>query len=343
MSERRPALLEVDHLVTHFRTERGVVRAVSDVSLTVNRGEALGIVGESGSGKTVLSRSMMGLLSGPEVVRSGSVRFDGYELVGRTDSELRRTWGTNMAMVFQDPAGSLNPLMRVGEQIAEPLRAHLGVSRRDAAQAALELLADVRVPDPERRARQYPHELSGGLRQRVMIAIALACEPQLLFADEPTTALDVTVQAQILALLAEQRRRARHGRHPCHPRSRGRRRTHRSRRRDVRRANRRTGPDPGPVHRRQDAVHGSADRQHPGSRRPTAPAAADDSRTPSRPRRPARRLRVRPRCPYARERCRTETPPLIAADSADHHFACWYPVGSPEHRQRRSDSPVVGR
>ncbi|HET9546693.1 MAG TPA: ABC transporter ATP-binding protein [Desertimonas sp.] len=343
MSERHPALLEVDHLVTHFRTERGVVRAVSDVSLTVNRGEALGIVGESGSGKTVLSRSMMGLLSGPEVVRSGSVRFDGYELVGRTDSELRRTWGTNMAMVFQDPAGSLNPLMRVGEQIAEPLRAHLGVSRRDAAQAALELLADVRVPDPERRARQYPHELSGGLRQRVMIAIALACEPQLLFADEPTTALDVTVQAQILALLAEQRRR-----------------------RDM--AVILVTHDLGVVAGHTDRVAvmyaGRIVEQAPTRvlftdvKMPYTEALIASIPAVDAPRH--RRLRTipgrppdlvdppagcafAPRCPYARERCRTETPPLIAADSADHHFACWYPVGSPEHRQRRSDSPVVGR
>ena len=327
MDQAPAPLLEVDDLVTHFRTARGVVRAVDHVSLTVFKGEALGVVGESGSGKTVLSRSIFGLLSGPDVVRSGSVRLAGAELVGRSDEELRPTWGTAMAMVFQDPGGSLNPLMRVGEQVAEPLRAHLGMTRRDAGRAAVNLLAEVRIPDPQRRARQYPHELSGGLRQRVTIAIALACGPQLLFADEPTTALDVTVQAQILALLAEQRRQ-----------------------RDMAMVL---------ITHDLGVVAGHTDRvavMYAGRIVEEAPTAVlfSDVKMPytealiasippiAAP--PHTRLRAipgrppdpvdpppgcafAPRCPYARDRCRVETPPLVAADSADHRFACWYPVG----------------
>ena len=295
--------------------------------MTVRKGEAVGIVGESGSGKTVLSRSIMGLLSGPEVVRSGSVRFDGVELIGRSDEELRPTWGTAMAMVFQDPDGSLNPLMRVGEQIAEPLRAHLGMTRRDAGRAAVNLLADVRIPDPQRRARQYPHELSGGMRQRVMIAIALACGPQLLFADEPTTALDVTVQAQILALIGEQRRQrnmavvlvthdlgvvAGHTDHVA-----------------VMYAGRIVEEAPTAVL--------FADVKMPYTEALIASippiAAPPHTRLRAIPGRPPDLVdpppgcAFAPRCPYARDRCRVETPPLVAADSADHRFACWYPVG----------------
>ena len=201
-------MLEVVDLITHFRTPRGVVRAVDGVSLSVTRGESVGIVGESGSGKTVLSRSIMGLISGGNVIRSGSVQFDGVELIDRSDKQLREIWGRSMSMVFQDPMGSLNPLMRIGDQIAEPLRVHLGMDRKEAQETAERLLVDVRIPDAGRRMRQYPHEMSGGMRQRVMIAIALACGPKMLFADEPTTALDVTVQAQILSLIGEQRRDA---------------------------------------------------------------------------------------------------------------------------------------
>ena len=182
------------------------MRAVDGVSLSLQRGEAVGIVGESGSGKTVLTRSIMGLIAGAGIERSGSIRFEGVELIDRTDKQLREIWGRSMSMVFQDPMGSLNPLMRIGEQIAEPLRVHLGMDRSSARETAERLLVDVRIPEPARRLRQYPHELSGGMRQRVMIAIALACGPKVLFADEPTTALDVTVQAQILSLIGEQRR-----------------------------------------------------------------------------------------------------------------------------------------
>ena len=165
---------------------------------------SLGVVGESGSGKTVLSRSIMGLLPSTAVV-SGSVRFAGQEIVGLDQRQMRHLWGREMSMIFQNPMVSLNPVMKIGKQIIEPLEIHLGMGRTDARETAVELLREVRIPEPERRLNQYPHELSGGMRQRVMIAIALACGPTLLFADEPTTALDVTVQAQILEVIGEQR------------------------------------------------------------------------------------------------------------------------------------------
>jgi peptide/nickel transport system ATP-binding protein len=198
-------LLEVDGVQTFFKTPRGLVRAVDGVSLTLERGKTIGIVGESGSGKSVLSRSIMGLLPG-NVVRHGSIKFEGRE-IGDADGETMRSyWGTQMSMVFQDPMTSLNPVMRVGKQITESLRYHLDVTKEYANETALALLQSVGIPEAERRLREYPHQLSGGMRQRVMIAIALACGPRLLFADEPTTALDVTVQAQILDLLQSQQR-----------------------------------------------------------------------------------------------------------------------------------------
>ena len=196
-------LLEVTDLRTHFRTERGVVRAVDGVSFSLQRGISLGVVGESGSGKTVLSRSIMGLISGRQTEMSGSVRFAGQEILNLPSKQMRHLWGQEMAMIFQDPMGSLNPLMKIGRQIAEPLQAHLGMSRDNVRATSVQLLRDVRIPEPDRRLKQYPHELSGGMRQRVMIAIALACGPTLLLADEPTTALDVTVQAQIVELLRD--------------------------------------------------------------------------------------------------------------------------------------------
>ena len=198
-------LLELDDLRTHFRTERGLVRAVDGVTFALKRGESLGVVGESGSGKTVLSRSIMGLLPS-SAVNHGSVKFAGQEILGLGSKQMRHLWGAEMSMVFQNPLNSLNPLMKIGKQITEPLRLHLDMDKATATATAVQLLRDVRIPEPERRLSQYPHELSGGMRQRVMISIALACGPTLLFADEPTTALDVTVQAQILDLIGEQRR-----------------------------------------------------------------------------------------------------------------------------------------
>lgn len=193
-------VLEVRHLRTHIATPRGTVRAVDDVSLRLDPAEALGVVGESGSGKSVLARAVMGLLP-RTAASSGEVLFQGRDILSLSRGERSRIWGRRIALVFQDPGRSLNPVVRVERQLTEGMRRQLGVSRAEARTRALGLLDEVGVPDPERRLRAYPHELSGGMRQRVMIATALAGEPDLLIADEPTTALDVTVQRQILDLL----------------------------------------------------------------------------------------------------------------------------------------------
>ncbi|MGH1504529.1 MAG: ABC transporter ATP-binding protein [Acidimicrobiales bacterium] len=197
-------LLVVDNLRTQFFTPRGTVTAVDGVSFTLERGTTLGVVGESGSGKTVLSRSIMNLLPSRNVKRTGSVKFAGKEILNLSDKDMRHVWGKDLAMVFQDPMTSLNPVMKVGKQITESLLLHLDVSKEEARDTAISLLRSVKIPEPEKRFDEYPHQLSGGMRQRVMIAVALACGPRLLFADEPTTALDVTVQSQILNLLQEQ-------------------------------------------------------------------------------------------------------------------------------------------
>ena len=194
-------LIQLTDVTTHFETPRGLVRAVDGVSLQLERGRALGIVGESGSGKTILSRSIMGLLPPRGTVRGGSITFEGREIGNLDRKAMRTVWGKEMAMIFQDPMTSLNPVMKIGKQIAEPLQIHLGMTKQNAWATAEKLLTDVRIPEAKRRLEQYPHEMSGGMRQRVMIAIAIACGPTALFADEPTTALDVTIQAQILAEL----------------------------------------------------------------------------------------------------------------------------------------------
>ena len=199
-------LLDVTDLKTAFKTSRGLARAVDGVSLSLERGRTLGIVGESGSGKSVLSRSIMGLLPRNNVVRSGRALFEGHDLVTASDEELRGLWGAQLAMVFQDPMTSLNPVMKIGNQLTEMLRQHLDITKDYSKELALALLESVGIPEAERRLKEYPHQMSGGMRQRVVIAVAIACGPKLLFADEPTTALDVTVQAQILDLLQEQQR-----------------------------------------------------------------------------------------------------------------------------------------
>ena len=201
------ALLEVRDLRVRFATEAGPLTAVDGVSYSVEEGGALGIVGESGSGKTVASLALMGLLRGAAASVSGAALFDGRDLLALGEDELRRLRGDELAMVFQDPLSSLHPLKRVGAQLAEAVRAHADVSRAAARARAVELLRMVELPEPERRVDAYPHELSGGMRQRAMIAMALANEPRLLIADEPTTALDVTVQAQVLDLLRRLRER----------------------------------------------------------------------------------------------------------------------------------------
>ncbi|MER7760589.1 ABC transporter ATP-binding protein [Streptomyces sp. NPDC097619] len=193
-------LLAVRDLSVTFSTPRGTVRAVDSLGFTVEAGRTLGIVGESGSGKSVTSLAVLGLHRGAEV--TGSVALEGRELLGLPERELSRLRGRRMAMIFQDPLSSLHPYYTVGEQIAEHYRVHFRAGRSAARKRAVEMLAEVGIPEPARRAGEYPHQFSGGMRQRAMIAMALACEPDLLIADEPTTALDVTVQAQILELIA---------------------------------------------------------------------------------------------------------------------------------------------
>ncbi len=326
-------LLEVADLKTHFRTERGLVRAVDGVTFTLERGKALGVVGESGSGKTVLSRSIMGLLPSNAVLR-GSVKFAGQEVLGLDSKQMRHLWGREMSMVFQNPMVSLNPLMRIGKQIIEPLQIHLGMDNTDAKATAERLLRDVRIPEPEKRLKQYPHELSGGMRQRVMIAIALACGPTLLFADEPTTALDVTVQAQILELIAEQRK---------------------DRNMSVILVTHDLGVVAGHTDEIAVMYGGRLVEKAPTktlfanmkmpytmSLMRSIPKIEDPSHTrlltiPGRPPdlvHPPKGCRFAPRCAYARDKCRVDDPPLVTAETADHVYACWYPVGSPEFQER---------
>jgi peptide/nickel transport system ATP-binding protein len=338
VSSRYPAeafdgsLLEVADIKTQFETSRGLVKAVDGVSLSLDRGKTLGIVGESGSGKSVLSRSIMGLLPKSNLVRSGSIHFEGHEIIDLSGDEQRALWGTQMSMVFQDPMTSLNPVMKIGNQITEPLLYHLDISKSFAKETAVALLASVGIPEPERRMKQYPHEMSGGMRQRVMIAIAIACGPKLLFADEPTTALDVTVQAQILDLLqAQQRERFMAMILVTH--------------------------DLGVVAGRTDEI-GVMYAGKIVERAPTRtlfaemrmpytealvrsiPNLADPSHTrlnviPGRPPDlvdPPKGCNFSPRCPYVQDRCREEEPPLTPGPAVGHEYACWFPVGTPEGR-----------
>ena len=194
-------LLSVKNLSTEFPVKKGIVRAVEDVSFDVDAGEILAIVGESGSGKSVTSLSVMGLLAEPGHVAGGSMEFEGKDLTKLSEKQYRELRGNDMAMIFQEPMTSLNPVYRVGKQITEAIRTHEKVSKAEAKTRAVDLLRKVGIPSPEARINDYPHQMSGGMRQRVMIAMALACNPKLLIADEPTTALDVTIQAQILDLL----------------------------------------------------------------------------------------------------------------------------------------------
>jgi oligopeptide/dipeptide ABC transporter ATP-binding protein len=188
-----------------FATPRGSLKAVRDVTIELLAGESLGVVGESGSGKTVLSRATMGLLPST-ATRTGTITYDGTVISEMSAKEVRNLWGTGMAMIFQDPMTALNPVRRIGDQVTESLTVRLGMKKAEARERAIELLKRVRIPDPESMLRKFPYQLSGGMRQRIMIAIAVSCNPKLLFADEPTTALDVTVQAQVLELLTELRK-----------------------------------------------------------------------------------------------------------------------------------------
>ncbi|MCI5949354.1 MAG: ABC transporter ATP-binding protein [Parolsenella sp.] len=194
-------LLEVKDLRTEFPTRQGVVRAVDDVTFSVDAGETVAIVGESGSGKSVTSLSIMRLLQSPGHVAAGSITFDGQDLLALSEKEMQAVRGGKISMIFQEPMTSLNPVYRVGDQIVEAIRLHTDLDKKAAWTRAVEMLRLVGIPSPEDRARDYPHQMSGGMRQRVMIAMALSCNPKLLIADEPTTALDVTIQAQILDLI----------------------------------------------------------------------------------------------------------------------------------------------
>lgn len=204
-ARRGTELLRVEGLKTYFFTEEGVAQAVDGVDFTLRRGETLGIVGESGSGKSVTSLSILRLVSPPGRIVEGKIIFDGTDLLTLDAEVMRKIRGDRIAMIFQQPTTALNPVFRIGDQIIETLEIHQGLKGEEAAKRCIELLSMVGLPDPQRRIRQYPHELSGGQCQRVMIAMALACNPELLIADEPTTALDVTIQAQILDLMRELR------------------------------------------------------------------------------------------------------------------------------------------
>src|SRR6201998_3288342 len=200
-------LLDIENLSTHIKLTSSVVQAVGNVDMRIDAGETLGVVGESGCGKSMTGLSIMGLLPPGGSIVSGSIKLDGRELVGLKQEEMRQVRGNEIAMIFQDPLTSLDPTKTIGYQVAEPVRLHRGVSKSAALDRAVEVLSLVGLPKPKERLEDYPHQLSGGLRQRVMIPMALANEPRLLIADEPTTALDVTIQAQILALLRDLKER----------------------------------------------------------------------------------------------------------------------------------------
>jgi len=329
-------LLRVTDLKTHFKSPRGLVKAVDGVSLSLDRGKTLGVVGESGSGKTILARSIMGLLPRHNLVREGAIVYEGTDVIDFSPDEMRSFWGSEMAMVFQDPMTSLNPVVRIGRQITESLELHLNMSKDDAREQALALLSSVGIPEPAQRLDEYPHQLSGGMRQRVTIAIALACGPKLLFADEPTTALDVTVQAQILNLLGQQQKERFMAMILV---------TH----------------DLGVVAGRTDEIivmyGGKVVEQAPtealfaNMKMPyteallaSIPKLSDRSHTrlsaiPGRPPdlvHPPKGCNFAPRCPYAQPRCHEESPPLVEAETPGHFYRCWFPVGSAENLEIRS-------
>ena len=202
------SLLRVEHLVTSFRTDRGLIRAVDDISFSINKGQTVGLVGESGCGKSVTSLSILRLIQSPpgRIEPSSKIIFGGEDIVKLSESQMRGLRGNRISMIFQEPMTSLNPVFTIGDQIGEVFRIHQGASRKEARERSIDMLRLVRMAAPEQRVDEYPHQLSGGMRQRIMIAMALACRPELLIADEPTTALDVTIQAQILDLMANLQR-----------------------------------------------------------------------------------------------------------------------------------------
>jgi peptide/nickel transport system ATP-binding protein len=323
-------LLAVEDLTTTFATSGGPLRAVSGVSFDLNAHETLGIVGESGSGKTVLSRTIMGLQPRTNVTVTGSVLLNGHQIVGASENEKRKYWGTEVAMVFQDPMTSLNPVMRVGKQIDESLRVRLGMSRAAAKVRAIELLELVGIPSPEQRYSAYPGQLSGGMRQRVVIAIALAGSPKLLMADEPTTGLDVTIQAQILNLIDELKERLHMSVILV---------TH-----DLgvvaTRTSRIIVMYAGRIVEMGDTREVFAHHRMPYTRAllESSPRVTNPSHTRlmAIPGRPPNLMKLSPgcsfapRCSFATERCHQERPELESSDSPGHYFACWNPLPAPQ-------------
>ena len=336
------ALLTVDDVHVRFHTRNGVVHAVEGVSLELSEGEVLAVVGESGSGKTVFTRRVMGLIAGSRDTEvSGTVTFDGIKLSELDAKGLSKVWGKEIALVLQDPMTSLNPVKRIGAQITETLILHQKLSKQDANARAIELLRSVGLSEPERRVRQYPHELSGGMRQRVTIAIALSCSPRLLLADEPTTALDVTVQAQILDLLGDLQSRlgmamllVTHDLRVVRSRS---------DRIAVMYAGRIV--ETAPTKDLFDAPRMPYTEALMNAVPPiTGPNHVRLAVIPGRPPdllAPPEGCRFSPRCPYAQDKCLTEEPPLRdAADlpggsAVEHSYRCWYPVGTPENAEAR--------
>ncbi|MCY3786290.1 MAG: ABC transporter ATP-binding protein [bacterium] len=338
----RPVLV-VEELHTSFATDRGELKAVDGVSFSLRGGRTLGVVGESGSGKSATARSVMDLLPAGVSATTGRVLLDGRDVRSLPRSQSRHVWGVEASMVFQNPAGSLNPVMQVGRQIAEGLRYHRRMPRRAAMRRARELLEQVGIADPDRRLREYPHQLSGGMRQRAAIAIALACEPKLLIADEPTTALDVTVQKQILDLLDRLRRQ-----HSM--------------------AMILISHDLGVVAGRTDEVvvmyagriveqaptpRLFAVMRHPYTKAlfESIPKVAQPSHTRLRiiPGRPPDLAALpggcafAPRCAHARPRCLAESPALSADAAAEHRFACFYPAGTSDGEAALAANRDAGR
>jgi peptide/nickel transport system ATP-binding protein len=323
-----PPVLEIEDLTTHIKLSRSVVQAVGNVSLRVDAGETLGIVGESGSGKSMTGLSVMDLLPPGGSIVGGSVKLSGRELVGLRPEEMRKLRGNEIAMIFQDPLTSLDPTKTIGYQVAEPVRLHRGASKAQALNRAVEVLSLVGLPRPKERLDDFPHQLSGGLRQRVMIAMALACEPQLLIADEPTTALDVTIQAQILDLLADLKDRLGMAMLLI---------TH-----DMGviagHADRVNVMYAGRVVETADVRQLFSRMHHPYTQALLAsiPRLSQDSgkalhAIPGLPpdlADPPKGCRFAPRCTLATDKCRTDEPPLVGETTA-HLFSCWHPVDGP--------------
>ena len=318
-------LLKLENLNVSFRTPRGQLKAVRDVTIELKAGESLGVVGESGSGKTVLSRATMGLLPST-ATRTGTIWYQGQDISSLPKEKVRELWGVGMAMIFQDPMTALNPVRRIGSQVTESLTVRLGMDKKAARERAIELLKRVRIPDPEAMLRKFPYQLSGGMRQRIMIAIAVSCNPELLFADEPTTALDVTVQAQVLELLDELRQ-------------------------EFNTAMILVTHDLGVVAGHTDKIavmyagdlveYAPTTELFANMKMPYTEALLKSIprlETPTGTRLPVIEGRLPDptkdepgcpfanRCPYVQDKCRAEKPPL-KSDGNDHFYRCWFPIG----------------